>query len=57
MQNLKEKVVAITGASAGIGKAIARKLAEKGVKVVLGARNTERLKNIVDEIKNNAIRV
>lgn len=52
MQNLKEKVVAITGASAGIGKAIAIQLAENGVKVVLGARNTEQLKSVVDEIKN-----
>ena len=53
MQNLKGKVVAITGASTGIGKATAIKLAENGVKVVLGARNTEQLANVVDEIKNN----
>lgn len=53
MQNLKRKVVAVTGASAGIGKAIALKLAENGVEVVLGARNIEQLQNIVDEIKNN----
>ncbi len=53
MQNLKEKVVAITGASAGIGKTIAIKLAENGVKVVLGARNTELLEKVVEEIRNN----
>ncbi|MCG9793764.1 SDR family NAD(P)-dependent oxidoreductase [Flavobacterium algicola] len=53
MQNFKEKVVAVTGASAGIGKVIAIKLAKNGVKVVLGARNTEQLKNVVEEIKNN----
>lgn len=53
MQNLKGKVVAVTGASAGIGKAIAIKLAENGVKVVLGARNIEQLQSIVDYIKNN----
>lgn len=53
MQNLKGKVVAVTGASAGIGKAIAIKLAENGVKVVLGARNIAQLQSIVDEIKNN----
>jgi len=51
MQNLKGKVVAVTGASAGIGKAIAIKLAENGAKVVLGARNIEQLQNIVSEIK------
>ncbi len=53
MQNIKEKVVAITGSSAGIGKAIAIKLAENGVKVVLGARNTEQLERVVEEIKSN----
>ena len=54
MQSIKGKVVAVTGASAGIGKAIAVKLAENGVKVVLGARNVEQLEQIVDEIKNNS---
>lgn len=53
MQRIKGKVVAITGASAGIGKTIAIKLAENGVKVILGARNIQQLENIVDEIKNN----
>lgn len=53
MQNLTEKVAAITGASAGIGKAIAIKLAANGVKVVLGARNIEQLERVVEEINNN----
>lgn len=53
MQNLKEKVVAITGASVGIGKTIAIKLAENGVKVVLGARNVKQLEKVVEDIKNN----
>jgi NADP-dependent 3-hydroxy acid dehydrogenase YdfG len=53
MQNLKEKVVAVTGASVGISKAIALKLAESGVKVVLGARNTGLLEKVVEEIKSN----
>jgi NADP-dependent 3-hydroxy acid dehydrogenase YdfG len=46
-------VVAITGASSGIGKAIAKELARNGVKVVLGARRTEELEKIVEEIKND----
>jgi NADP-dependent 3-hydroxy acid dehydrogenase YdfG len=53
MQSLKEKVVAVTGASTGIGKAIAIKLAENGVKVVLGARNTKQLEKVVQEITSN----
>ncbi|SDQ67036.1 NADP-dependent 3-hydroxy acid dehydrogenase YdfG [Chryseobacterium soldanellicola] len=52
MQNIKGKVVAITGASSGIGKAIALELAKNGAKVVLGARRTEKLQQIVEEIKN-----
>jgi NADP-dependent 3-hydroxy acid dehydrogenase YdfG len=47
---IKDKVVIITGASAGIGEATARLLASKGAKVVLGARRDERLKQIADEI-------
>lgn len=53
MQNLKVKVVAVTGASTGIGKAIAMRLAENGVKVVLGARNIGLLEKVVEKIKSN----
>ena len=38
MSRIAGKVVAITGASSGIGEATARVLAERGAKVVLGAR-------------------
>ena len=54
MQNLKGKIVAITGASSGIGKAIAILLAKNGAKVVLGARRKEKLKQLVKEIRNNS---
>jgi len=52
MQNVKGKVIAITGASSGMGKAIAIVLAKNGAKVVLGARRTEQLQQIVEEIKS-----
>ncbi|VVO76301.1 SDR family oxidoreductase [Pseudomonas fluorescens] len=50
MLNIQEKVIVITGASSGIGEATARLLAERGAKVVLGARRTERLAVIAEEI-------
>ena len=45
------KVVVVTGASSGIGEAIARRLAAHGARVVLGARRVDRLEQIVGEIR------
>ena len=50
MQGIKEKVVVITGASSGIGEATAVMLAERGAKVVLGARGLERLEGLARRI-------
>lgn len=50
MSNIEGKVVAITGASSGIGEATARMLASRGAKVMLGARRTDRLEQIVQDI-------
>lgn len=51
MSNAKDKVIAITGASSGIGEASAKLLAQNGAKVVLGARRTQRLETIATSIR------
>ena len=48
---MKDKVVVITGASSGIGKALAFTFAEKGSRVFLGARSKDKLQEIVKEIE------
>jgi NADP-dependent 3-hydroxy acid dehydrogenase YdfG len=50
MQNIKDKVVVITGASSGLGEATARALAKNGAKLVLGARRMDRLKALASEL-------
>jgi NADP-dependent 3-hydroxy acid dehydrogenase YdfG len=51
MSLISAKVVAITGASSGIGEATGRVLARRGASVVLGARRTDRLEQIADDIR------
>ncbi|RWD98587.1 SDR family oxidoreductase [Mesorhizobium sp.] len=46
-----DQVVLITGASSGIGEATARVLADAGATLMLGARRTERLATLVEEIE------
>jgi NADP-dependent 3-hydroxy acid dehydrogenase YdfG len=50
MSNINRKVIIITGASSGIGKATANLLAQNGAKVILGARRIDRLETIVKDI-------
>lgn len=52
MKNTNENVVLITGASSGIGKAMAFEWARLGFKVVLSARRKELLEEIALEIRN-----
>lgn len=51
MDDLKEKVVIITGASEGIGRALAVEFAQKKSKLVLCARNENRLKELAAEVE------
>ncbi|SDS71795.1 NADP-dependent 3-hydroxy acid dehydrogenase YdfG [Mucilaginibacter mallensis] len=57
MENIKDKVVIITGASSGIGAETARKLSALGAKVVLAARREDQLKSLVSELGENAMYV
>ncbi len=50
-KSFQDKVVIITGASSGIGKACAVQLASLGAHVVIAGRNEEKLKNTENEIK------
>jgi NADP-dependent 3-hydroxy acid dehydrogenase YdfG len=52
LTGIKDKVIAITGASSGIGEATALLLAERGAKVVLGARGLDRLETVAARIAN-----
>ncbi len=47
---IKDKIAVVTGASGGIGLALARLLAEKGAKVILAARSADKLKQLEGEI-------
>ncbi|TPR50184.1 SDR family NAD(P)-dependent oxidoreductase [Apilactobacillus micheneri] len=51
---LQNKVIVITGASSGMGAATTKKAVAKGAKVVIGARNEEKLKAIADSTENPA---
>lgn len=51
MTSLKEKIVCITGASSGIGRACAREFARHGSQLLLAARRMERLSTLAEELK------
>jgi len=57
MSEIKGKVVVITGASSGIGEATAVMLAERGAKVVLGARGLDRLQSLARRIEGGGAEV
>ncbi len=48
-----EQAVAVMGASSGVGRVLALRLAERGAKVVASARGEAGLRSVVDEIRGN----
>ena len=51
--NIKNSIAIVTGASSGIGLAVARELSKRGAQVVLAARSAEKLNKLVSEIPNS----
>ncbi|WP_112833112.1 SDR family oxidoreductase [Ensifer sp.] len=49
-ENIRDKVVVITGASSGLGEATVRRLAREGARLVLGARRIDRLQALAREL-------
>src|ERR1700724_1594198 len=56
-QSLTGKIAIVTGASSGIGRAVAYEFARHGVKQVLTARSKERLVSVAEDLDSEAIAV
>jgi len=53
MNSLKNKVVVITGASKGLGRALAIEYAGVGCKIVAAARSLDKLESLINQIQRN----
>jgi len=52
--NIEGKIVVITGASSGLGEAAARYLSRHGASVVLGARRSDRISSLAEELNGRS---
>lgn len=50
---MTNRIALVTGASQGIGRACAMALADRGAKVIVGARQADKLETLVDEIRSH----
>lgn len=53
--DLQDKVAVVTGASSGIGRAIASALSQAGCRLVLASRSVDKLRDLQDELKNRSL--
>ncbi len=53
MTDLADHIVLVTGASAGIGEATARRFSEAGAKIIIAARRAERLEELASELRTD----
>ncbi len=54
---MKDKVIIITGATSGIGRALAFECASRGARLVISARNNEKLMEISEDLHRTGIRI
>ena len=53
VENIKGRTAFVSGASAGIGEAVAKMLASNGVNLILAARRLEKLETLKNELEKN----
>ena len=53
--SLEGRGVVVTGGGRGIGRAVARRLAESGAAVVVSARSTEEIENVAEELRADGL--